>query len=189
MGCGHRYCCHPLRRRLIATNTGTTASNQGAHVISTSGKTSGKYYFEGTFTTLAGGNNYGIGIGDPATTYTNMSFATTGGMMFRSGNIWANGNSGVSLGARSAGNVIGIAADLDNHKIWFRVAPSGNWNNSGTANPATNTGGITITTNTMVPFGIFGGTGGVANNVLTANFGASAFTGTVPSGFTSGWAE
>jgi hypothetical protein len=39
----------------------------------------------------------------------------------------------------------------------------------------------------MVPFVTFGGSPGSANNVITANFGASAFSGAVPSGFTSGW--
>jgi hypothetical protein len=39
----------------------------------------------------------------------------------------------------------------------------------------------------MAPFVTFGGTGGAASNVLTANFGDSAFSGAVPSGFTAGW--
>jgi len=176
---------------LVATNTGTSATSQGAHVVSTSGKTSGKYYFEDTLTTIvgAGGANYGIGVGTTASTYTNMgNAATTGVMMFRSGSIYSNGtNTGTTLGSRSSGNVIGVAVDLDNRKVWYRVAPSGNWNNSGSADPATNVGGITIPAGTMIPFATFGGTGGAASNVQTTNFGASAFTGAVPSGFTAGW--
>jgi hypothetical protein len=89
------------------------------------------------------------------------------------------------LGTWANGTVGGIAVDLDNRKIWFRKAPAGNWNNSGTADPATNAGGVTIPAGTMVPFVTFGAA--AAGFVWTANFGASTFTGAVPSGFTSGW--
>ena len=176
---------------LVATNVGTTSVDQGARVASTSGNTSGKYYFEATFTTLTAGGDYGVGIGTPASSYLGMgqTGGVTGNMLFRSGNIYSAGTlqGGSSLAARSNGDVIGIAVDLDNRRVWFRVAPSGNWNNSGTANPATNTGGVVTPAGTMVPFCTFGGAGGTADNVLTANFGASTFTGAVPSGFTSGW--
>ena len=107
-------------------------------------------------------------------------------MHWQPGSIWTNGgNTGNALGTIPAGSVVGVAIDLDNRKAWFRVAPSGNWNSIGTDNPATNTGGATVPAGTMVPFVTFGGVGGVANNVITANFGASAFTGVAPSGFTS----
>lgn len=174
---------------LVATNSGTTSTNQGAMVPVASGKTSGKYYFENTFTTLVAGNNIGIGIGDPASTYSNMgNSATTGVVAYKTGTVWANGSaSGVVFSVWATSQTMGLAVDLDNRSFWVRNAPSGNWNNSGTANPATNTGGISIPAGTMVPFITFGGTGGVANNILSANFGASSFTGAVPSGFTSGW--
>jgi hypothetical protein len=179
---------------LVATNTGTTATNQGANVPAASGKTAGKFYFEVTLTTVTEigvPGNYGFGVGTLASTYTAMgNNATTGAMVFFSGNIWTNGSSsGSSLGLRGQGNVIGVAVDLDNRKIWFKKVDvtAGNWNGSGTADPATNTGGITIPAGTMIPFCTFGGTNGTANNVTTTNFGSSSFTGSVPSGFTSGW--
>ena len=43
----------------------------------------------------------------------------------------------------AAGNRLSIAVDLDNLLIWFRTT-TGNWNNSGTANPATGVGGISL---------------------------------------------
>jgi hypothetical protein len=108
---------------------------------------------------------------------------------FSSGNYYANGSTaGTSLGSLSAnGTTVGVALDLNNRKVWFRKAPSGDWNNNSTHNPATGVGGITIPTGTMVPFVTFGGAGGAAGNVMTANFGASAFVGAVPSGFAAGW--
>src|SRR4029434_514692 len=179
---------------LVPHNPGTTSPNQGAHTPTTAGKTSGKYYFEHTLTTLVptGGANLGVGVGTTSSTYTNMgNSATTGAAGFiGSRNIWSNGaNSGSVMGpgAIGSGSVICIAVDLDNRKIWFRPGPPfSNWNNSGTDNPATNTGGVTIPAGTMIPFVTFGGTSGTSGNKFTTNFGASAFSRTVPSGFTSG---
>jgi hypothetical protein len=176
---------------LVATNTGTTSADQGARVANAAGKTSGKYYFEVTYTTWLNGINYGVGVGTTGSTYTGMgNGGTTGAVVFGTPfNVWVNGGaSGVSLGASlTTGTVIGAAVDLDNRKIWFRKSPSGNWNNNASYDPAANTGGITISAGTMVPFCVFGGSGGVANNVMTGNFGASGFAGAVPSGFTTGW--
>jgi hypothetical protein len=178
---------------LVATNTGTSAVNQGAHVNFSPGKTSGKWYVEIAFTTITSGSgsNLGVGLGTTTSNYSQMgASALTGNMCYQSGNLWANNAStGVSLGARSSGDVIAIAIDLDNRKIWFKKvnATAGNWNNNGSADPATNVGGQTIPAGTMVPFCTFGGTSGAINNVTTLNAGATAFTGSVPSGFTSGW--
>jgi hypothetical protein len=172
---------------LVATNTGTTSADQGAK---TNGKTTGKYYFEITLTTFVGGGNTGVGIGTTASTYTGMGgSATTGTMIYMgSGNVWIQGgNSGQTFGARASGNVICVAVDLDNRKLWFRIGASGLWNTSAGNDPVNNTGGHPVSAGTVCPFVPFGGIGGVANNIFTTNFGASAFAGAVPSGFTSGW--
>lgn len=175
---------------LTATNTGTTSADQGAKALSA--KASGKWYLEYTITTqqVPPGGNVGCGVGTNASTYTGMgNDATSGGMVFiGSGNVYGNGSfSSLSLGARSQGNVLGVAVDLDNHKIWFRVCPSGNWNGQtiGFQDPASNVGGVTIPSASLEPFVTFGGSSGQANNALTANFGGSAFNGTAPTGFTS----
>jgi hypothetical protein len=176
---------------IVATNTGTTSADQGAHVAASFGQTSGKFYFEATYTTVTGGANCGVGVGTVASTYTNMGgSATVGAMTYRqTGNIYSNGtNTGSSLSVSVAGTTICVAVDLVNQQIWFCKA-GGLWNNSGAANPATNVGGIALPAGAMVPFAIFGGTSGAAGNVVTVNFGASSFSGTVPSGFTAGWAK
>jgi len=174
---------------LVATNTGTNSTNQGAHVAAALGQTSGKYYFEANFTTMTGGNNYGIGVGTPTSPYNTMGGnATQGAMVFKSGNMYSNGSPlGNITGAWTAGQNIALAVDLDNRRFWVRQPPSGNWNGSATNNPATNVGGIVIPTGTMVPFVTFGGTSGAPGNVIRANFGASAFIGAVPSGFIAGF--
>jgi hypothetical protein len=178
---------------LVATNTGTTSADQGAKVAAANGKASGKHYFEMIWTTDAGGGNTGFGVGTTASTYTAMGGnATTGDMLFRSGTVYSNGSvAGGYFATRTSGQTMGVAVDLDNRKIWFRNTPSGNWNgtiNAGAGgDPVAGTFGVTIPAGTIVPFLTFGGTSGVANNILTANFGATAFLGAVPSGFTAGW--
>jgi hypothetical protein len=180
---------------LVATNTGTTSTDQGAHVAAASGKTTGKYYFEVTLTNYAGGAGVGVGVGTTASIYSDMSqFSMHGDMIFAkghngSGPLWTdNSNSGFTLGARSSGDVIGIAVDLNARLICTRVSPAGAWNGSSSV-PGTS--GLPIPAGTIVPFVTFGssfsGAAGVAGNVWTANFGASGFIGAVPSGFTAGW--
>lgn len=176
---------------LVVTNTGTTAGDQGARGITA--KTTGKNYFEITFTNFTGGGvDVGIGVGTTDSTYAAMgNNSTTGAAMFlTTGNIWTPGSaSGLSIGARASGQTIGVAVDLTNRKIWFKQVSGtpGNWNGSGTADPATNVGGSTIPAGTMLPFCTFGGSGGSSGNIFTANFGTVAFVGAVPSSFTSGW--
>jgi SPRY domain len=160
------------------TATGTTV----ACVRTISSHLSGKYYFEVTATSV--GTNAGIGIANSTHALTaylgsdtaSISYDKNGGIFYNNANIYANG-------AYVNGNVICVAVDIDNGKIWWRIG-SGNWNNSGTANPATNTGGITLSPSGPYFPCIQTETGG---DVVTANFGDSSFTGTVPSGFTSGW--
>jgi hypothetical protein len=105
-------------------------------------------------------------------------------MIFASGiNMWINGgSSGVGIGAL-AGQTACVAIDFDHSTIWVRNN-SGNWNGSGTANPATNTGGFGVSTLfSSGGYPVFA-CGSAASAVV--NFGASAFTFTVPSGF-SAW--
>lgn len=68
-------------------------------------------------------------------------------------------------------------------EIWFR-RNGGNWNANALADPASRTGGISI--NNTRSKRMFVGCQG-SNTTITINFGSSAFTYTVPTGFTNGW--
>jgi hypothetical protein len=74
--------------------------------------------------------------------------------------------------------------------IWFRVG-SGNWNNNGANDPATNTGGIDISSlvngpnNAILP-ACGGWNTSVSSGTYTGNFGATSFGTAAPSGF-SAW--
>lgn len=89
----------------------------------------------------------------------------------------------------SSGDTLCIALDLDNLLIWFRVN-GGNWNNSGTADPATSTGGLfvpmllTNASNGLLWPGLnMGNTAATSLHLLTADL-----TQAVPAGFTA-WAS
>lgn len=86
-----------------------------------------------------------------------------------------------TISAWGSGNLISIAVDFGNSAIWFRV-DNGNWNNSGTANPATNTGGISISSLAAGPY--FPAVALHDNgDQMTANFGATAYAQSVPASF------
>jgi hypothetical protein len=75
-------------------------------------------------------------------------------------------------------------------QLWFRVVPSGDWNASGTADPATGVGGINMfmatTSGVLEPPFYPSFAAAVAGESATVNFGAGGFIGSVPSGFTAG---
>lgn len=73
--------------------------------------------------------------------------------------------------------------------IWFRIN-NGEWNGSPTANPSTRTGGIDVSALTAPFFpAAYISTGFSGGQLLTFNFGASAFAQTVPAGGVAWGAE
>lgn len=161
------------------------------------GKTAGKWYVEFTCGGVSGNvdgvgivPSFGVGgaqfIGDVESGvtfdqgwgyYTNSHVVNQGGVPSSvNSTTWGNGD------------VIGLAIDLDNKRLWF-TKNGGAWvGTSGTPNPATNTSGFDISdmlarSQHVYPAANMSGNGAI----FTANFGATAFTGSVPAGFTSGW--
>jgi len=159
----------------------TAAFNEG--VRSTTAKSSGKFYFEVTWTvasTVAAAGPVLLRSTDPLNTGlgTGLSVGCSDGQI-----RFYGGNQGTPLGAIGTGTVC-FAIDLVNARAWARLN-GGNWNGSGTADPASNVGGIN--TSGLFPTSpayagiLLGDTSGSA----TINFGAAAFAQTVPSGFLS----
>ncbi|HEY2419645.1 MAG TPA: hypothetical protein VGH84_17145 [Steroidobacteraceae bacterium] len=164
-----------LRATIATTNGGT----RGVDAL-----TSGKYYWENTYTTL-NTNSIACGISLASGSLTS-PVAGVAYVQRSTGNIFINGaNTGSTLGIIGAGAVIGIAHDFTAHLIWFRVAAAGNWNGSGTANPGTAVGGLStsaISSGPLYPYMC-----GAINDAMTANFGDSALSGALPAGFTAGF--
>jgi hypothetical protein len=158
-----------------------TTTPSGVRAIGPLG--SGKFYWEVTVSVWASLNT-GPGVANATTPMPGNAAGANVAAVSSNGTIWINASSGANLGARTNGDVIGIAIDVVNALIWFRVAPSGNWNASGTANPATGTGGVSIAVLGTTLFAWFGA--GSTNDACTINSGGGAFSGAVPAGFTSG---
>lgn len=172
---------------LVATSNGAALQN----VRTVGGRSSGKYYWEVTSTVNFTNTGFGAANGTaPIGSFSNNTVANTVGAAIynlTSGTIYVNGVNVGSGTAYTLGQASGVALDLDNYRIWFRATPAGNWNGSGAANPATNTGGFAVPFDAVTPaypLAIFNFSN---NSVQTANFGASAFAGAVPSGFASGF--
>lgn len=168
----------------LTVSTGTNY----AGVRAVGGLTSGKYYFEITCTTW-NGNQCQVGLANAGASLGSVSNPGTGivGVISADGSIYINGNpvgAGIGIGTNANGAIIGIAVDLNGGLAWFRAAPSGNWNGNAAYAPG-GSGGVNISTITGAIFPYL--TAGFYTSTFTANFGNSAFTGAVPSGFISGF--
>lgn len=167
------------------------ASNSGSNggVRSTIGRSSGKLYAEFTVGASLAGSNSGVGIVTSGQALTNIapSNGTNGFLIspFGGGSLYFNGSgAGFSIGGFAASDVIRMAIDFTGSKAWA-ARNNGSWNGT-IADPATGTNGVNIAA-------VFPGSAAYcflcSNNSgdgVTANFGASAFTYTPPSGY-SAW--
>jgi hypothetical protein len=71
-------------------------------------------------------------------------FNTTGIAYYNNnGQVRYNSTTLSTIETYTAGDIIYVAVDKVNGKVWFKKN-SGNWNNNASANPATNTGGIAV---------------------------------------------
>ena len=179
---------------------------------STIGVSQGKWYFESTslssreIVTAGGGTiSHAVGIhSDPseaARQGTSFSPQFTGGFIYAlNGKIYstATGTSGSSYGSTYAHNdIIGVAIDLDNHKLYF--SKNGTFQNSGDpTSGSTGTGALSITTG-LTYFAFVTDVGGSAvtssinfgspiNSISSGNSdseGFGNFAHSVPSGYFS----
>lgn len=170
---------------LSGGNLVAAADFAGGGVRSAHSLSAGKYYWENTYTVLSS-NALTLGI---ALATASLTAPTTACAKIQrtTGNILVNNiNTGSSISGGSAiaaGSVIGMAVDFTAQLIWFRLGAAGQWNGSGTANPATGVGGLSITPIAGALFAFMNG----QQDTVTANFGDTAFSGTVPAGFTAGF--
>jgi len=166
--------------------TVTNGSDGNFGGTSTIGVSQGKWYAEFKFISTSGGMQVGI-TGDPSedarlNNYTgenSLGYSVFSG----NGNKFNNGSQssfGVTWGAN---DIIGVALDLDNHKIYFHK--NGTYMNSGDpTSGATGTGSaFNLTTGYDYFFSVSDGSSG-DSSTIDANFGSPPFT--ISSGNTDG---
>ena len=139
---------------------------------------SGKWYWEITCGVFTSARTWMIGVADTYEKISTANYTSSGSYLYYSGNgNKYNGSSNSSYGATyTTGDVIGVAYDADNGKIWF--AKNNTWQNSG--DPAAGTGeaysGITGDKSPYVGTGLY--------QVQSFwNFGQRDFEYTPPTGF------
>ena len=159
-------------------NLTLTTNSEEFGSVSSIGVSQGKWYCEIKWDSGLYGQ---IGItGDPIILSTNI-YAYAGitadswGWNY-GGTVSNNGGIIATYSSFATSDILGIALDLDNNKLYF--AKNGTWQNS--ADPAAGTNGISITSASSVAEGnyfIFIGNGSSAGNAtLSANFGNPPFT-------------
>jgi len=164
----------------------TVKSDNPAPATSTMGMSSGKWYLEGNafFSTTGGGGDWQIGIvGDQTKAISDEigNYANSWAYYGATGD-YRNNNSNASYGDTYGYNIIGVALDLDNNKLYF--SKDGVWQNSGVpTSGATGTGALSIAAPASTPLGAYFigcGANGTTNKYTWAlNFGNGYFGTTV----------
>ena len=164
-----------------------TQSTSFTYNFATIGVSAGKWYWEVEYDALSGGNDQpSIGITSTPPTANDHelgNFANDWGWYTDNNTGYqANNNSysDIDLNDYTVGDIIGVALDLTNNKLYFRK--NGTWEKSGDpTSGSTGTGAISITAPGSTPLGAYfpsvaDGTNS-QNATFKANFGGcSAFT-------------
>jgi len=163
-----------------ANTNGATTANGGSGsawktILPTLGDSSGKYYFEAKL--ISSGSNCIIGAVDIDNQRQNSSSSWYIGQDSTGQGYQNNGtasNGGASYGTSYVNNdIIGVAMDLDNSKIYF--SKNGTWQESGDpTSGASGTGALSLTANTTYTFAL----SSYAGTVWNCNFGNGYFATT-----------
>jgi len=148
---------------------------------STMGVPSGTYYYEATI--VLRGYSPGVGVCDPSDyfgTGDNWRTYMKGVILFYDGTLYNNGSSSATAYTFTTGDVMSVAFNATNGKIW--IAKNGTYYNSG--NPAAGTGQIATATTYANLAPIVDGTNNAGSkDQIALNFGQQPFVYTAPSGF------
>lgn len=163
----------------LQATLGTTGAWRTA--INTMAVDSGKWYAEFTLTTSSGAGLSALGILPNTDNYTGsyLPGSTSGSYGYPNDGTKYNNGTNTSYGnTYTTGDIIGIAYDGTNNKIWF--SKNGVWQASGDPAAGTN---AAFTTNSGVSyyFGVAGVT--TTQSVWNCNFGQRPFAYTPPTGF------
>jgi len=169
---------------LTGGNLTATKTGDGASVVrSVASRSSGLYYYEITFSVFTGSFS-GVGIANGTASLSAFMGSDVNACIWLSdGRVYVNNSNFTNIQSWAQGDTLCTSFDATNKLIWFRTN-GGNWNNSGAANPATGTGGIDLAANGLAagPY-LASIQTWLDTNASTANFGATTYAQTAPSGF------
>ena len=153
--------------------TSTNSSSAHRSVVSSLAVSSGKWYFEGKSVTTGGAYpTFGIFNADAPFDAGTYFTSTANGYGYNSNGAIFNNNGSIVTGLATwtDGDIIGVALDVDNDKIYF--SKNGSWQNS--ADPSAGTGGQSITSDITWYFAGHTNDGGT-DPVQNYNFGNGRF--------------
>jgi hypothetical protein len=153
----------------IVTATGDST------VISTIGVTTGKWYFEAKIGSTAVGASIGIlgGIESIQNTGSNLTFYPQGFAYYVDGRKYNNNVGSLYGDSYTTGDIIGVAFDLTNGKIWF--SKNGTFQASGDPAAGTNAAFTTLSS-TVTYFPAFGDASGGSTSTFDCNFGSPPYS-------------
>ena len=175
-----------------ATNGGLTVACTGAGGNAFSDlAVTGKIYFE--FTVDSASQHFGVGVANASeTSYvagtSNSAGGHEDGALYNcpSGTITYVSSSKVDIGNSQvpwvSGDVVSVAIDVPNKKLWMRVN-GGTWNTYISGDPTTGAGAVSFSHITGTAYLYFQGDNTGAG--ITANFGGSAYSYSAPTGYTN----
>lgn len=160
--------------------TGTLTGSDGfALVRAVASRSSGKFYHEVNYA-VSNSLYASPGIANSSLGVADFIGNTNGIAWLNGGQVYLNNSNVATIETWAAGDTLCIAIDTTAKLIWFRKN-AGNWNNDVSANPATGTNGIDMSS-LAGPYFPSAGTNNIPD-AFTANFGATAYAQAAPSGF------
>ena len=164
----------------VPTNGNLTYANPSSgqrHIPSTLAVSSGKWYVE-VKCNVVGGDYPQVGIFDSGVAFDSATYigSTANGYGLSStGHIWNSNSQQVNTGTTwTTGDILGIALDLTNDKIYWHKNGTYVSNGTGTGNPSTGTNGYSITADKTWYFSnSSNGSGGSPS--FSFNFGSGYF--------------
>ena len=164
----------------VPTNGNLTYANPSSgqrHIPSTLAVSSGKWYVE-VKCNVVGGDYPQVGIFDSGGAFDSATYigSTANGYGLSStGHIWNSNSQQVNTGTTwTTGDILGIALDLTNDKIYWHKNGTYVSNGTGTGNPSTGTNGYSITADKTWYFtNSSNGSGGSPS--FSFNFGSGYF--------------
>lgn len=160
-----------------ANRTASVTPSTGGYrlVRGTASHSNGKWYFEDTVGAITD-SGVRVGIAASSLPLSNYVGQTAAGYGLNSafGYLYNNGGVIAVLSGFNVSDVVGVAVDLTNNKIYFSV--NGAWG----GNPSAGTGGIAIAPGAYFPAADGGGNFTATH---TINTGKTAFANAAPSGF------
>ena len=158
----------------------SATSNRATY--STIGMTSGKWYWEISCTDIISGGGMFLGVGNSPDVIGSASWYSAGflGISTYDGKKYNNGlgsNANYIGSGQADGDIVSVALDLDNSKMWFAV--NGTW--AGSGDPAAGSNSLTDSTYALPSGHVIPiiGRGGGYNETYICNFGQNGtFAGT-----------